>query len=200
MYVQRYIARIIRGMIVSGLGFGGGFGLLAFIFALLNKGNEYAWQYGLSAGIFAGLAFGIILILVFLALDITAHLFLPKDRFEEVWELEQRREVVLDGSLKEIMIRCRQAILTVPNVGNVSESSESKSFLVSIGPSWKSGGETMEVKMEMLGENSWKLSCLSKPLSTNIVFDYGKNYLNVETWLSNLLKERQEGNSNLANG
>jgi hypothetical protein len=40
----------------------------------------------------------------------------------------------------------------------------------------------MDVEINPQEEMKWHLRCLSKPRSSNMVFDYGKNFENVEAW------------------
>jgi len=55
------------------------------------------------------------------------------------------------------------------------------------GTSWRSTGEEMEVEMNPIAENSWLVRCSSKPKSAGALFDYGKNFENVETWISKIM-------------
>ncbi len=181
--MSRYIARIIRAIIVSTLGFGGGVGLMVFIATLVIKGDQNAFQYGLRAGTAIGLVFAVLLVCVLLPLDLTAHLFLAKGKYRELWELEQTRELCFEGTLRELTGMCRQALLAVPAVKTVSEDPENRVIRAAIGMSWRSGGEYIDVEIKQEGENKWAVRCTSRPTSTNIVFDYGKNFENVETWL-----------------
>src|SRR5262249_9069176 len=115
--MSKYFARIVRALIVSTLGFGGGVGLLVLIFMLAVRHDRLlAAQFGWKAGLIIGLLFGFILVGVLLPLDLTAHLFLAKGLYKEIWELEQVRDVIVEGSLKEIMHATRQALLMVPNI------------------------------------------------------------------------------------
>jgi hypothetical protein len=191
--MSRYVARIVRALIVSLFGFGGGVALLVFIVAVVIYGDPHPFVRALTAGIGLGLVFGIFLVCVLLPLDLTAHLFLSKGKYREIWELEQTREMIFEGTLKELTNICRQALLAVPGIKNVSEDLEHLLIRAATGTTWKSGGESIEVEINPLAENKWKLRCTSKPLSTNIVFDYAKNFENVETWsgrMNNLISEK----------
>lgn len=191
--MSRYFARIVRALIVSTLGFGGGFGLLVMIFMLSVRHDQMAIQFGWKAGLIVGLMFAFILVAVLLPLDLTAHLFLAKGLYKEIWELEQERDVIVEGSLKEILQATRQSLLTVSYVKTVSDDVEHLMTRASTGPSWRSGGEDLEVKFESIKENTWRLKCTSRARSKNVVFDYGKNFENVETWQRNLHGMLQSG-------
>ena len=184
--MSRYFARIVRALVVSILGFGGGVGLLAFIVAIVIYGDPHPFRCGLNAGLGVGFVFGVLLVAVLLPLDLTAHLFLSKGKYREIWELVQTRELSCEGSLKELTHACRQALLAVPAVKSVSEDMENLLIRASTGTSWRSSGETIDVEINPTAENKWTLRCTSKPNSTNIVFDYGKNFENVETWSSRM--------------
>jgi hypothetical protein len=186
--MQRYVARIIRALIVSSLGFGGGVGLLVFIATLCLKGDQHAFEFGLNAGLLFGGIFAAMLVGVMLPMDLSAHLFLSKGRYAELWELEQTRELQIDGSIREITGLVRRALLLVPNVKAVTEDPEHQTLQASIGTSWRSSGEQMRVEIESLPNGKWRLRCHSASPSKNIVFDYGKNFENVEAWERHLLR------------
>ena len=119
--MQRYFARIVRALIISCIGFGGGTGLMVFIAALVLKGDQHAFQFGLNAGLLIGGIFAVLLVGVLLPLDITAHLFHAKGRYNELWELEQSREMIFEGPLRDAVSSCREALLAVPYIKAVSE-------------------------------------------------------------------------------
>lgn len=181
--MQRYFARIVRALIVSLLGFGGGVGLMVFVVAVVVAGDKHAFQHGLTAGVLIGGIFAVLLVCVLLPLDLTAHLFAAKGRYKEIWELSQTRELILSGSLKESMSRCRAGLLAVPSVKSVSDHLEARKLRASIGTSWRSHGELMEVMLEPAGESQWKAICTSQSMSQNVLFDYAKNFDNIEAWM-----------------
>ncbi len=196
--MQRYIGRIIRALIVSTLGFGGGTGLLIFIAMLVMRGYEQAFQYGLHAGLILGGIFGFMLVGVLLPLDLSAHLFHKKGNYKELWELEQAREVSIEGSFKDVVALCRKALLSVPYITTVTEDLESMSLKGSVGTSWRSFGEKMEVKIAPASDNRWNVRCTSVSPSKNVVFDYGKNFDNVETWLRHVQQLQESQHSQVA--
>jgi hypothetical protein len=181
--MDRYFARIVRALIVSTLGFGGGVALMVLIVTLVFKGDQHAFQYGLNAGLLIGGIFAVLLVCVLLPLDLTTHLFAAKGLYKEIWELEQSREITLEGSAKEIMSRARQGLLSVPYVKSVSDNPERYALKATIGTSWRSYGEDMEVEVEKLAEDKWRLLCTSRSATKNVLFDYAKNFDNVEAWL-----------------
>jgi hypothetical protein len=143
--MARYFARIVRALIVNTLGFGGGCGLLVFIFTLVlkQKTDPHALQSGLQASLQAGLQAGLVigllsscfLVAVCVLIDLTTHLFLAKGLYKEIWDLEQTRDVVAAGTVKEVMQATRQALLTVPNIKNVSDDVEHLVTRARTGPS-----------------------------------------------------------------
>ena len=183
--MTRYFARVVRALIVSSLGFGGGIFLFAFILALTH-GVVHALRYGLTAGVFFGSVFSILLVCVLLPLDLSAHVFLAKGLYKEIWELEQCRTVVAEGSLKDVFGANRQALLVVPFVTSVSDDAENMIARAVTGASWRSPGEELEVEIKRIADNKWGLRCISRCRSSRIVFDYGKNFENVETWMREL--------------
>jgi len=176
-----YIKRLLRALLVSGLGFGGGVGLLAFIFALVLGGAPDV-RYALKIAVFFGLLFSILFVLVMMLLDLTVKLYLARGFTEGVWELEQTRELQLEGKIKHVTSACRQALLSVPNVTNVIDDLEHLRVRAQTGASWRSPGEEIEVEINPLNESHWRLRCVSKPRSPKVIFDYGKNFENVEIW------------------
>jgi hypothetical protein len=183
----------MRALIVSTLGFGGGVGLLVMIFMLSVRHDQLAVSFGWRAGLIIGLMFAFLLVAVLLPLDLTAHLFLSKGLYKEIWELEQVRAVIVEGSLKEVMQATRQSLLLVPYVKSVSDDVEHHITRASTGPSWRSAGEDLEVELNPLKENTWTLKCTSRSRSKSVVFDYGKNFENVETWQRNVHSMLQSG-------
>src|SRR3990167_6148252 len=159
--MARYLARIVRALIVSLLGFGGGVGLLVLIVTLVIKGDQHAFQYGLNAGLLIGGIFATLLVGVLLPLDLTARLFLSQGKYKELWELEQTREVVFEGTLIDAMAVCRQALLTVSHIGAVAEDMENLVVTASVGTSWRSGGEIMQVEIDPISDDKWQLCCTS---------------------------------------
>jgi hypothetical protein len=178
----KYFARVLRALIVTCLGLGGGVGLMVFIIMLLTNGDHRSFQVSFSFGLCVGLMVAVIIGMVFLLIDLTARLFLAKGLYEDIWKLEQVREVPLEGTAKEVVAACRQALLAVPYVKAVSDDTEHLITRATIGQSLRSGGEAMEVEINPVGERSWRLRCVSRPLASGVVFDYGKNFENVEVW------------------
>jgi hypothetical protein len=190
--MTRYLLRVFRAALVSSLGVGGGIGLLIMIIVLTNKNEPNAFHYGLMAGLTIGGIFALFTIAVLLPLDLSAHVFLSKGRYHQIWDLEQTREIEVTGTGKQVLHAARQALLVVPYVTRVSDDVEHMITRAASGPSWRSGGEEMEVELNCHAENQWQVKIVSRPRSKNVVFDYGKNFENVETWLGqfdSLLKE-----------
>jgi len=181
----RYFARIIRAVIVSSLGFGGGIGLLTFIAILVTTGKQSALQVAMQAAIILGLGFGVLSALLLLLSDLSSRLYAAQGFRTEIWELEQEREVEVAGSIKDARILSRKALLAVPNVKAVADEEDNEyAIRASVGASWKSPGENMRGQIEPMSddETKRKVKCISSCLSPNIAFDYGKNFENVETW------------------
>lgn len=185
--IQRYFARIVRAVVVCTLGFGGGAGMFVFIGFMIFSGSPHAFEIGWKAGLIIGLLASAILVAVMLPMDLSAHLFLAKGNYKEIWELEQTRELVAEGSNREITAACRQALLVVPYVSNVSDDSEHLITRANIGQSWRSAGEDIEVEINPVSASLWNLRCTSRSKGKNVLFDYGKNFENVETWQRHFL-------------
>ncbi|MBS1992454.1 MAG: hypothetical protein JSS86_09730 [Cyanobacteria bacterium SZAS LIN-2] len=184
----QYILRVLKAMLVSSVGFGGGVGLLVLIFVLTNKNEPNAFQYGLTAGVVFGLIFAFFMVAVLLPLDLSAHVFLSKGRYKQIWELEQAREFEIDGTAKEMLHASRQALLVVPYVTAVSDDVEHMLTRAVTGTSWRSpGGEELEVEINPVSAHRWKIKATSKPKGKGVVFDYGKNFENLETWMNQFL-------------
>jgi hypothetical protein len=188
--MQRYFARIIRAFIVSSLGFGGGVFLLTLIGILVMTGRQSsALPVAMNFAIVVGLAFGIFLAAVMLLTDLSARLSYAHGTVtDEIWELEQTRQVEFSGSIKDAWKLSRQALLAVPAVKAVSDDDSSNVINGAVGASWKSPGERMQIDLVATGENSWVIKCKSSCLQSNIAFDYGKNFDNVEAWQKTMKK------------
>ncbi|HEY9734164.1 MAG TPA: hypothetical protein V6C89_19800 [Drouetiella sp.] len=197
--MQRYIARIIRAVVVCTLGFGGGAGLFFFIYIVIFNGAPNAFELSIKAGLIVGLIFSAIIVGILLPMDLSAHLFLRKGLYREVWELEQTRDVEVDGTNKQVVSACRQALLVVPYITNVSDDTEHLITRAATGPSWRSAGEELEVEINPISATRWSLKCTSKSKGKNVLFDYGKNYENVETWRKHLIRLLAENAASEAN-
>jgi hypothetical protein len=181
-----YLNRLCRALTVSTLGFGGGIALLVMIIIIVTSNDPQAANYGWKAGLTIGLIFGVLHVVVSVLLDLFARMFLAKGVYKDVFELEQVREVKMEGTSKEVLAACREALLKISYVKSVSDDSEQMITRAVMGTSWRSTGEEMEVEMNPIAENSWMVKCTSKPRSPNALFDYGKNFENVETWISKI--------------
>lgn len=191
--MARYLARIIRAVVVSIFGVGGGIGMLAFIALVVLRSDQItAIEMAIQSAIVIGLAFGCFMALVFLLTDLTMRLTVAHGRYEEIWELEQTRTIELKGSLRDVRRLCREALLAVPNLKSVAEESDQPGLTASTGNSWRSAGEQVEVSFEPVEENRWIIKCESHCTQKNIAYDYAKNYENVESWLRRLAKLRED--------
>jgi hypothetical protein len=188
--MARYFARIVRALIVSSLGFGGGVGLLVFIAILVNTGKQDALPIAIRSGIVFGIGFGVFSAMVLLLSDLTYRLFVIQGKKSvEVWELEQEREVVVTGTIRDARTWSRQALLAVPNVKAVADEDTEFAIRASVGASWRSPGEKMQISIspvEGSDNDRWLIKCVSACLQDNIAFDYGKNFENVESWLQKM--------------
>lgn len=184
--MQRYFARIVRALIVTTLGVGGGVGLFVFIFCIVTGHQAVAGKYGLNAGLVIGLCVSVLFVCVLLPRDLITKMFLKKGQYREIWELEQTLDMEVEGSLKEVFGACRQALLAVPYVRAVSDDFENLVATANTGASWRSSGEEMEVEINPVSENRWHLKCTSRSRAKDIVFDYGKNFENVDVWSSQM--------------
>jgi hypothetical protein len=177
-----YLRRLVRVALVSTLGFGGGVALLVFIFIVVIKGEQNAALSALKAGLLLGIAFSLILTCVMVFLDLTARLFIAKGVTNTFWDLEQTREVVFNGSVKQVVAACRQALLAVPNVSSVSDDMTNLTAKALTGASWRSPGEEIHIEISQLDDAKCQVKCVSRCKSPKTIFDYGKNFENVETW------------------
>jgi hypothetical protein len=178
----KYLARVLRALAVTCLGAGGGVGLMVFIVMLIHHSDTRNFQFAFTFGLYIGVIVASLLGAIFLLLDLTSRLFLAKGLYDDIWKLEQVREIATEGTAKEIVSACRQALLAVPYVKAVTDDVEHLITRATIGQSWRSSGEDMEVEINPSGERSWTLRCTSKPHAPDTVFDYGKNFENVQVW------------------
>ncbi|MBX9568147.1 MAG: hypothetical protein K2X77_04590 [Candidatus Obscuribacterales bacterium] len=185
--MSRYLARILRAIIVAVLGVGGGAGLLIFIAMVVLRSDQFsAIDVALQTALVIGLSFGCFIATVLLLTDLTMRLFVSQGKYEEIWELNQTRVLELEGSLREVRRLCREALLVVPNIKSVSEEEDSPNLMASTGASWRSPGERLQISIESAGDNKWKIRCNSQCAQQNIAFDYAKNYENVESFLKRM--------------
>lgn len=181
-----YLNRLCKALASITLGFGGGVGLFVMIVIICTSNDHNAFDYAVKSGLTIGLITGILTCAVLIPLDLFTRMFLAKGVYKDVFELEQVREIKMEGSSKEVLAACREALLKIPHVKSVSDDAEQMVTRAITGTSWRSTGEEMEVEMNPIAENSWIVRCSSKPKSSHALFDYGKNYENVETWLAKI--------------
>jgi hypothetical protein len=180
--MARYLSRLLRIALVATLGFGGGVALMWFIFMVVICGESHGALAAAQAGLMLGSLFSLGIIIVMVLLDLTARFFIAKGLSDSFWDLEQKRELVLQGSVKQIVEASRQALLAVPNVTSVSDDMATLSARALTGASWRSPGESIEVEFKPLGDSKCQVLCVSRSKAPNVIFDYGKNFENVETW------------------
>ena len=192
----RYFARIIRAVVVSSLGFGGGIGLLVFItFVVLTGKSPNVLPIALKFACIFGIGFGFVLALLLLLSDLSGRLYAAKGLHGEVWELNQTREVELQGTLREVRAWGRTAFQEVPNIKSVVDEENECMMKASVGRSWKSPGEDMHLLITpMDSPTKWKVTVSSTCVSPLVAFDYGKNFENVESWLRGV-KKKDSGDS-----
>lgn len=179
-----YFLRVMRAMLATLLGVGGGIALFVLIVVLTTRSEPNAFRWGLNVGMALGGAVALFMVAVLLPLDLSTHIFLAKGRSRQLWELEQIREIDVVGTAKQILHACRQSLLVVPYVNSVSDDVENMITRASASVSWRSPGEDMEVEITPLGPNQWHLKVLSRPRNKSVVFDYAKNFENVETFVT----------------
>ena len=181
-----YFLRLLKIALISTIGFGGGIGLLAFIIVITSKGPAHAVQYALTAGIVIGLIVTTLFFCVMMPLDILFRLSIAKGSKNKettgVFDHEQSRKIVLQGTSKQIHFLCRQALLAIPGIKNVHDDMGHDQMIASTSASLRSAGEKIEVKIYRADANQFQLHCISHPSMKNVIFDYGKNFENVETW------------------
>ena len=184
--MSRYLLRTLRALVISTLGVGGGIGLFVMIVIITTNNGPNAFDTAWRMGLTIGLVIGIFLVAIIVPMDLFVRLFLAKGVYSDVWELEQIREVTMKGTSKEVLAACREALLSVPQVKSVSDDSEHLVTRAITGTSLRSSGEEIECEINPISEDTWTVRCVSKPKSASTIFDYGKNFENVETWLTKL--------------
>jgi hypothetical protein len=181
-----YLTRVLRALAITCLGAGGGIGMMVFIVMVLNN-EKHNLIVAFESGMIIGSIVATVLGVVFLLVDLTARLFIAKGLYEDIWKIDQTRELDATGTAREVVSASRQALLAVPYVKNVSDDAEHLISRATVGQSWRSSGEDMEVEINPMGENQWSLKCTSRPHAADTVFDYGKNFENVQVWQKEVL-------------
>ncbi len=179
---------MIKAMIICSVGLGGGVSLFFLIVILTTRSDPNALDHALRVGMGIGQVFAILYLCVFIPLDISVKMYKSKGIHKDIWEIEQVRDAQMIGPARDVLAACREALLAIPDIKAVREDSENLVVHASAGPSWRSPGEEIEVEINPVSQEKWNVSCHSKPRSKNMVFDFGKNFENVETWKSGLRK------------
>jgi hypothetical protein len=186
--MARYFLQMLKAMVVCSLGLGGGVAMFALIVFIIVKNDQNALENALRMGFGIGQVFAMFALAVFIPLDISVKMYKSKGVHKDIWETEQVRDATMNGSARDVLAACREALLEIPDIKAVREDSENLVVHASAGPSWRSFGEEIEVEINPVAQEQWNVSCHSKPKSKNIVFDWGKNFENVETWKNKLQK------------
>ena len=185
--MAHYLSRLLMAALVTTLGVGGGAGLLVFIIFLVGKGDQHAGQYALTVGAVVGIGFASFFLGVMMPLDLMLRWSVVRgqDNTETtaILENEQVSELLkLTGSVQKIHFACRQALLSIPGVKNVHDDAANGKITASTGTNWRCPGEIIEVSIQTSGPEEFVLYCVSRPAINKVVFDYGKNFENVELW------------------
>lgn len=182
----RYLGRIMKTLLFALLGVGGGVGLMTFIALTLYSDQQAAVEMGLRSALVIGLSFGVIVAAALVLTDLTMRLSISNGPRDELWELEQTREIEVHGTVRDVKRYCREALMAVPNLKSVLEDSKDLTLKASVGKSWRSPGEQVEVQIVPLSEHKFLVRCSSHCVQKQIAFDYAKNFENVETWLKHM--------------
>lgn len=198
--MQEYLRRAVFALLLASIGFGSAIGIVIYVIKAINGADLDEGTGALKASFIAGGAFGFVLGIFMLSVDIFARIrAVSKNKFQEkeIWNLEQKRSLHIHANLasfKEIQQLCRQGLLAIPQVRSVAEREIENGIILqaTVGASWRSPGEQVTVKVSPQPDNSIELTCTSCSLSPTIVFDYAKNFENVEIWsniLNSIVKE-----------
>lgn len=195
----KYLLRLFIVVLISTLGVGGGIGLLIFVIVLAGKGDQHAAQYGMMGGTIAGLIFTALFFCVMLPIDLLFRWSIARssksNKIENILAIEQMRELTLHASAKKIHFACRQALLSIPGVKNVYDDTAHSKISASTGTSWRCPGEVIEVEIHKQDAEKFLLRCSSRPAINKVIFDYGKNFENVELWKKRTQEFMNVGNT-----
>jgi hypothetical protein len=182
----KYLLRLLKIALVSTFGIGGGAGLLVFVIFLAGKGDQHAWLYGLTAGTVVGLICTGLFLCVMMPLDLLFRWSIAAssktNETKTILENEQVRELILPGPSQKVHFACRQALLALPGIKNVHDDATNNRLFATTGASWRSPGEKIVVEITKHDAGRFLLHCVSSPSMNNVIFDYGKNFENVEAW------------------
>ncbi len=186
----KYFINILRFSIISCLGFGGGLALLRYIFFTVNNHNTLdVFFESFKVGLSLGFIFTVFLILIFFLLDVSSRLIIVRDVKEPlknqqiIWDIEQKRSVNIKGNINEVILICRQALMEISSISNVHQDSDKLNITAKTGITWRSFGEIITLNFIQEEENVWQVICTSSCKNKNVIFDYAKNFENVEVWL-----------------
>ena len=184
--MAHYLSRLLMAALVSSLGVGGGASLLVLIIFLVGKGDQHAVQYAITVGTVIGVVFSALFLGVMMPLDLIFRWSVMRGQDNKettaILENEQKRSITLTGSEQKIHFACRQALLSIPGVKNVHDDTANSKITATTGTNWRCPGETIEVAIQKNGPEEFILNCVSRPAINKVVFDYGKNFENVELW------------------
>jgi len=146
----------------------------------LLYGLAMALKIGLWNGILAGVIFGAIggslMALVLIPLD----LFFTRKFPPEALNVQQHRELKVQGECKQVFEKCHAVLESLPFIKAVSSTNGSTQLSANTKMSFASFGEDIKLTIKELDKVAVEIHISSRPAFRYTLLDYGKNFRNVE--------------------
>ncbi len=138
-----------------------------------------------------GLVVGLILGMIWAVLFCAVHDVLMKIKYpdETIPTVNQRLDLELNESYDRVFELCKSSINTIRRGKIIKSEPQNGKIVAGIGVNFYSWGESIIIDVSKIRENRMNVVITSKPILFSQVFDWGKNFENIESIRKFLLKE-----------
>ena len=170
MYFLKLVVKYVRVLLVISIVMA----IIAAVFARLRMcALDEVIKISIKAGLISAAIFSSLVVL-----DILATLKYGKD--PEKLKLHQNRNLVINMTYDE-GFACIERVVSRMRINGKRVDKERGIIRAYTGSTWKSFGERIEVKIDLIDTDTLSLIVKSRPRIWGNMIDYGKNYENVET-------------------
>jgi hypothetical protein len=154
-------------------------GLIFGIWLSIYFGNLNGVLYGLKGG----LIFGLIITITSALYDYLLRLRVFKKYGKKNFDVIQKREIILDGDIEDIIQKIMSALKMIKGVKKICPDYNTNKIFAIRGTTWRTFGEKIEININQ-EKNEIKVSIQSRPRLKTAIFDGGRNIENVEVFCS----------------
>jgi hypothetical protein len=182
----KYILRILFAFIIGALAFGVLFGTFL---SIMNASLE-----GFALGLFVGAIWALLVFAVFLPLDVFEKVKCYRKYGFIDFRVRQQRTVRIDGDCITILDTLQRVFQSHKTIHLRKKDTKRGIIEAEVGRSWRSFGEKMTVTLNWNQGNKVSVTVSSRPKIPATMFDFSKNFENVELIIQgirNRIKEQE---------